>query len=123
MARLDSVGMGDEAAGASSGAEQLAVTPLLEQDQAHGPAPVTALAVPAEHRLADGALLTGTPSAAPHAAAVTADVTFASTPQLASTRKLPLAAEPPMGLPMQDVSAWLADDDVPPDTPTSAIEI
>jgi len=115
--------MGDEVAGRSSGAEQLALTPLLEQDHDHGPAPVTPLAVPAEHRLAEGALLTGTPSAVPQAAPVTADATFASTPQLASTRKLPLAADPAIGEPMQDVSEWLAEADVPPDTPTSAMEI
>jgi hypothetical protein len=54
---------------AATGAEQEAVEPLLApaQDQLQGPEPVTPEVVPAEHRLAVGALATATPFAAPHA--------------------------------------------------------
>ncbi len=52
-----------------SGAEQLAVVPPLlpAQLQLHGPLPLTAEAIPAEHKLLVGALVTATPLAEPQA--------------------------------------------------------
>ena len=56
-------------AAGSTGAVQLAVVPLLlpVQLQLHGPLPLTAEAVPAEHKPLAGALLAATPLAEPQA--------------------------------------------------------
>ena len=52
-------------------AEQFAVEPLPTQDQYHGPLPVTAVGVPALHKLVVGAVLNVWPLALPQTPLVT----------------------------------------------------
>lgn len=53
----------------AKGATQLTAPPpfVPEQDHVHGPLPLTALAMPAEHKALFGTVMVGTPLDAPHA--------------------------------------------------------